>query len=203
MWSDEESITMLNNGYCIVKNFFTSEQLEKFANDLDSSRKRRYQEYYVKDNEDNKFAFNDGMITKSYSEQFPEFTVPILVDNLPRIEKQTGLTLYPVCAYARIYYKNSVMYKHTDREACEISITFPVKHDKEPWAIWLEDSEGKSVEVKLELGDILIYRGKDLAHWRMPYTGEEHYQIMLHYVDANGPVSHRKYDNKEELFNRG
>ena len=203
MWSDEGSSTMITEGYCVIKNFFTLEQLNKFADDLDSSRKRRYQECNVRDTEDNKFAFNDGMILKSYSEAFPQFTISILMDNQKRIEEHIGLTLFPVCAYARIYYKHSSMYKHTDREACEISITFPVKHDKEPWAIWLEDGNGKNVEIKLELGDILVYKGRDLVHWRLPYMGEEHYQLMLHYVDANGSVSHRKYDNHEERFNRG
>lgn len=206
MWSDEGTSTMNlidTVGYVIINNFFTQEQLDKFASDLDSSRKKRYEDCRVPDTEDNKFAFNDGMIAKSYSEQFPVFTESILIDNQPRIEQHLGLQLYPVCGYARIYYKHSSMYKHTDREACEYSVTFPVKHDDGPWTIWLKNKDDIDVGVVLGLGDILIYKGCELPHWRHHYLGNEHYQIMLHYVNANGPFSHRKYDNKEERFFKG
>jgi len=206
MWSDEGISTMKlidQQGYIIVNNFFTAEQLNKFANDLDSSRKKRYKDCNVPDTEDNKFAFNDGMITKSYSEYSPVFTDNILIAIHPKIEQHLDLQLYPVCGYARIYYKHSSMYRHKDREACEYSITFPIKQDDGPWDIWLKNKDNIDVEVKLELGDILIYKGCELPHWRFPLEGNEHYQIMLHYVNANGPFKHRKYDNKEERFYKG
>jgi hypothetical protein len=43
------------------------------------------------------------------------------------------------------------------------------------WSIFLEPSgeEGKEgIEVKLEAGDMLMYQGCDLEHWREPFTGK-------------------------------
>jgi len=37
------------------------------------------------------------------------------------------------------------------------------------------------------MGDILIYKGEELQHWREPYKGEFQVQAHLHYVDADDP----------------
>ena len=189
-----------SEGYDVIRDFFTHEQIDSLVQGLISSRDTRYREAGVEDTEENKFRFNDGMIPKSYSEYFPSFTESVLKDTLPRIEEHIGLTLFPVSTYARMYYNGATMYKHRDREACEISLTFPIKQGDDPWPIWLKSDDGTSVKVILQLGDILVYRGSDLFHWREAFNGNEQWQIMLHYVDANGPVSHRKFDNNISRF---
>ena len=47
-------------------------------------------------------------------------------------------------------------------------------------------SEGRNKPLALAPGDMLIYRGADVPHWREPFTGEYRVQTFLHYVDAHG-----------------
>ena len=48
----------------------------------------------------------------------------------------------------------------------------------------------------LEPGDILIYKGVESLHWRLPLENDFHYQAFFHYVDANGPHADKKYDGR-------
>ena len=58
-------------------------------------------------------------------------------------------------------------------------------------------------EADLEPGDLVIYRGCDLEHWREPFTIEDenawHVQGFFHYVDKNGPFKDYKFDKRESL----
>ena len=57
----------------------------------------------------------------------------------------------------------------------------------------------------MEPGDIVIYRGCDLAHWRDPFNAPEdswHIQAFFHYVDANGPYPEFKWDRRPMLGHR-
>ena len=48
----------------------------------------------------------------------------------------------------------------------------------------------KGVRVNLKVGDMLIYSGCDLEHWREPFQGKVCSQVFLHYNHANGPYAH-------------
>jgi len=108
----------------------------------------------------------------------------------PVMEKETGLTLLPTYTYFRVYRNGAILDKHTDRPACEVSATMLIGANYSP--IWPVIAEGESVVQ--EAGDLLVYRGCDVEHWREPFVTEEgnyHVQIFAHYVDANGPyISH-------------
>ena len=68
------------------------------------------------------------------------------------------------------------------------------------WSIFLEPSgeKGKDgVEVKLETGDMLMYRGCELEHWREPFKGENCGQVFLHYNDKNSKnAKENKFDGR-------
>ena len=84
--------------------------------------------------------------------------------------------------------------KHTDRPACEVSVTTCIKK-YDDWPIVVE---GKSFELKE--GDAVLYAGYDQKHWRPGiYKGEGMAQVFLHYVDKIGPFKDHAYDavNKE------
>jgi len=68
------------------------------------------------------------------------------------------------------------------------------------WPIFLEPSgeEGKDgIEVKLEAGDMLMYRGCELEHWREPFKGKDCGQVFLHYNDASSKdAENNKFDGR-------
>jgi hypothetical protein len=58
----------------------------------------------------------------------------------------------------------------------------------------------------METGDLVIYRGCEVEHWREEFIAPEgsyHIQVFLHYVDANGPYADYKYDRRPSIgFNK-
>ena len=126
----------------------------------------------------------DGQIPNTYSQYSNMAMETLLLKCQPEMEKATGLKLYPAYTYARIYKKGDILKRHKDRFSCEISTTMNLGGDA--WPIYLEPSgkKGKKgVKITLKPGDMLIYRGCDLEHWRKKFTGEECIQVFLHYND--------------------
>ena len=56
------------------------------------------------------------------------------------------------------------------------------------------------VKTDLAIGDAVVFKGRELFHWREPYIeGAWQVQIFLHYVNADGPFKDLKYDGRERL----
>ena len=123
-------------------------------------------------------------IPNTYSQYANMAMETLLLKCQPIMEKITNLKLYPAYTYTRIYKKGHELKRHKDRFSCEISTTMNLGGDD--WPIYLEPSgkKGKKgVKITLKPGDMLIYRGCDLEHWRKKFTGEECIQVFLHYND--------------------
>jgi len=125
----------------------------------------------------------------------------LLIKCQPGMEKATGLKLYPAYTYARIYKKGDILKRHKDRFSCEISTTMNLGGDD--WPIYLEPSGEvgkKGTKVNLKPGDMLVYRGCDLEHWRKPFQGEVCYQVFLHYNNVKTPgAKHNMFDKRRHL----
>jgi hypothetical protein len=117
----------------------------------------------------------------------------------PIIEKITGKRLLPTYSYIRIYYKNAILEKHTDRDSCEYSASICIKNDREPWNFWLKNIHDNNTCISLEEGELIIYKGNELEHWREKYNNNEHIQFFLHYVDRDGKNSEWKFDKRKKL----
>tara|TARA_R110002020_G_scaffold90450_3_gene220269 strand:+ start:246 stop:866 length:621 start_codon:yes stop_codon:yes gene_type:complete len=119
----------------------------------------------------------------------------------PIMEKTTGLKLQPSYTYARIYKKGDELKRHKDRFSCEISTTMNLGGDK--WDIYLEPSgkQGmKGIKVSLNSGDMLVYKGCELEHWRNKFKGKECIQVFLHYNNKKTPKSHKNlFDRRPHL----
>jgi hypothetical protein len=103
----------------------------------------------------------------------------------PVVEQATGEELLPTYAYARLYSNDDVLERHTDRPACEVSITIQLGRSHHyAWPIYMG---GKRIE--LGEGDGVIYPGCDVEHWRNKCDGPDDYysgQVFLHFVRKNG-----------------
>ena len=138
-------------------------------------------------------TWNDPQAPGSYSHYADIAMETLLLKCQPIMEKHTKLKLLPTYSYARIYKKGDVLERHKDRFSCEVSTTMNLGGDK--WPICLEPSGNlgmKGVEIKLQPGDMLIYRGQDLEHWREKFDGEDCAQVFLHY---NEIVDNTSYNN--------
>ena len=143
-------------------------------------------------------TFEDPQAPNTFS-TYGDVAMETLLDKIkPTMEKLTKYKLYSMYAYARVYKKGDVLKKHKDRMSCEISTTLNLGGD--PWPIYLEPSgklNKKGVEVNLSPGDMLIYKGCEVEHWRNKFKGDICGQVFLHYRDAR--ISQNDYDNRPHL----
>ena len=95
------------------------------------------------------------------------------------MEKIVDLKLQPNYSYLRVYGKGNELKPHIDRIACEFATTLNIGGDM--WPIYLKDSKNKTIEVKLNPGDMLVYKGQELKHWRKKFKGDLCIQVFLHY----------------------
>ena len=139
----------------------------------------------------------DGQIPNTYSAYGNIAMETLLLKCQPGMEKATGLKLYPAYTYARIYKKGDELKRHKDRFSCEISTTINLAGDD--WPIYLEPSGEtgkKGVRVDLKQGDMLVYSGCELEHWRNKFKGKECVQVFLHYNNRKTPGS------KDNMFDK-
>jgi len=139
----------------------------------------------------------------------------------PIMKAKTGMDLVPTYSYTRLYEKGNILHRHKDRPSCEVSTTLHLGGDG--WPIYLDPSGAvsviahnvvsgdkiinevrpgapKGVRVDLKVGDMLIYSGCDLEHWRDPFEGKICSQVFLHYNHANGPFAQTNLFDKRPLL---
>ena len=151
----------------------------------------------------------DEQIPGTYSQYANIAMETLMLKCQPEMEKVTGLKLYPAYTYARIYKKGDELKRHKDRFSCEISTTMNLGGDK--WPIYLSPNENvgvadgkkitnvskaKGIKVNLEPGDMLVYRGCELEHWREKFKGTECVQVFLHYNDRKTPGAKKNMFDK-------
>ena len=143
-------------------------------------------------------VWNDEQIPETYSHYADVAMETLLVKLKPLMEKESGLKLNETYSYARIYKKGDELKRHKDRYSCEVSTTLNIGGDE--WPIYLEPSgeEGKEgTKIILNQGDMLIYKGCDVEHWREAFEGENCGQVFLHYNDASDEKAEQnKYDGR-------
>ena len=157
--------------------------------------------------------WSDEQVPNTYS-HFADIAMETLLLNVqPKMEKLTGLKLNPTYSYARIYKKGDVLHRHKDRFSCEISTTMNLGGDD--WPIYLENkknvgipdgkkitvsSDNKGTKVNLKPGDMLVYKGMILEHWREVFLGDNCAQVFLHYNDVKSKDADKNvFDGRSHL----
>ena len=159
-------------------------------------------------------TWRDQQIPNTYSHYADPAMETLLMKVLPKMQQETGLELVPTYSYARIYKRGDILKRHKDRPSCEISTTLNLGGD--PWSIFIDGTGSdnvidehnnihkpnapKGTEVMLNVGDMLVYSGCELEHWREPFEGNVCGQVFLHYNHVNGPFSVKnKFDGRPIL----
>ena len=119
----------------------------------------------------------------------------------PLIEKEVGSLLIPTYSYARVYENGDVLRRHVDRTACEISGTLFL--GGEEWPLYIDPTgktKQKGIKMDMEPGDMLIYSGSELEHWRNTFKGTHCVQIFIHFNRAGyGKSEFNKFDTRPML----
>ena len=138
-------------------------------------------------------------LEKTFSIAFPDDKLmeTFLQIKKPLIEKETTLNLKETYSYWRWYGYASEFINHSDRPACEISITACINKTHN-WPLIINKKE-----IEIEIGDALLYLGTEDEHGRKGiYTGDGLAQVFMHYVDVNGPFTHHAEDDYWKCFKK-
>ena len=147
-------------------------------------------------------TWKDQQVPNVYS-HYADFAMEaLLMKVMPIMKKETNLNLIPTYSYARVYEKGSILKRHKDRPSCEISTTLNLGGD--PWSIFIDPTGSNNapagIKVDLEPGDMLVYSGCELEHWREEFTGNICAQVFLHYNNLNGPFKDNNLYDKRPLL---
>jgi len=158
--------------------------------------------------------FKDSQVPNSYAKYADRLMETLLIKTIPVMQKKTSLKLVPTYAYCRLYKNGNILKRHKDRPSCEISTTLRLGGD--PWAIFIDPTGAdnvidefknihkpnapKGVKILLKPGDMVIYAGCELEHWREPFQGKLCGQVFLHYNHADGPFAKTNLLDKRPLL---
>jgi len=158
--------------------------------------------------------WDDPQVPGVYSIYADHVMETLLMKVLPVMGEKTGLNLVPTYSYARVYEKGAELKRHKDRPSCEISTTLNLGGDA--WPIFIDPTGSdnvideykgihkpgapKGIQVDLKPGDMLIYSGCELEHWREPFEGQLCGQVFLHYNHADGRFAKSNLYDKRPML---
>jgi hypothetical protein len=191
-------------GFVLLKHLFPPRLLAAFRGQLQVDLNLMGSRDFVK---------SCNLLTKPsievYSMEYPPMA-GFLWGLTPRVAQIAGCELMPSYAYFRIYQQGDVCRVHSDREACEHSMSLTVElGENVPWALSVEkrrlDRPAASVdrdfggetfaELPMSPGDAVLYRGVNHRHGRLePNPNSWSAHLFLHWVQANGPHAAHAFD---------
>ena len=164
----------------------------------------------------------DAQVPGCYSKYADWVMETLLMYMIPIMKAKTGLELIPTYTYTRLYEKGNILERHKDRPSCEVSTTLHLGGDEWPIFINPDPTRGnvygpdlknhfegvksykpttdKGIQVDLKVGDMLLYSGCELEHWREPFQGNVCSQVFLHYNHAKGPFAKTNMFDKRPLL---
>ena len=127
----------------------------------------------------------------------------------PSMRALTGRDLLPTYNYFRLYRQGDICRVHSDRAACEHSLSltlgysdglvWPFEIGTEPIAAPgpIEDGFGaaRHASIAMQPGDAVLYRGVSHRHGRVsPNPNRWSAHMFLHWVDRDGPHADQAFD---------
>lgn len=176
----------MKNGYTVVKNVISKEICDLVC------------QYAIFDELQN-FSPDVAQVIGAHSKYADPLMESILLKIQSVVEAHTKLHLYPTYSFYRVYRNGDELKIHKDRSSCEISATlcFGYNYKEMPWPIYMNNNS-----VSLNAGDMVIYKGCELDHWRKKLTIDDakwHIQGFFHYVDSHGQYKDYKYDKRNYI----
>jgi len=159
-------------------------------------------------------TWKDKQVPNAFSCYGDTFMETLMMKVLPVMKKHTDLDVIPTYSYTRAYKKGDVLKRHKDRPSCEISTTIHLGGN--PWSIYIDPTGSnnvidehkgihkpnapKGIKVDLNVGDMLVYSGCELEHWREAFEGNVCVQTFLHYNNIDGQFARNNIFDKRPML---
>lgn len=193
------------DGYAALPGLFPTEVLHAFYAQMQADFSQRGQSMRA-------FAARGPLLKRDaieiYAYQYPPM-LTFLWGLTPRIAMATGCNVLPTYAYFRLYQQGDVCRVHSDRYACEHSLSLTVAYGEgRPWALSVgtdrcepsslvaDDFGGHPYgTVTMQPGDGVLYQGVHHRHGRLdPNPNSWSAHLFLHWIDRNGPYKEHAFD---------
>jgi len=231
--TNPETWNLMKKGYVVLRNYIpkdiidmTLDSWKRMELDPEMSKHLHLEEDIITNSPEDSLYKSNGMYNSPFGVALHRYL-------WERLKSTIDLDLQETYSYTRKYHRGAYLKAHADRPSCEISATICLGYitdDNTPWAIWVdntsdyinrpseifEDTQGipinerkTSKQIKLEVGDVLLYQGPNVAHWRERFLGEESYHIFCHFYDRNSSIANmpliqeiNERHQEDELFNQ-
>jgi hypothetical protein len=186
----------MNNSEDFDKNGYA--HIDNFIDDITVSTISRYLEYKINRGELLEQNNPEKGLTK-YNYYADPLIEVLLSTCKESIEQATGKELLPTYSHVYIYQSDDELHAHTTRESREISVVVEIASKVESSEIILQHkNENRSFVLKP--GNAIIYKGCELTQSVKPLINNQiNVQIILHYVDKNGPYRDFVNDTRPRL----
>jgi hypothetical protein len=173
------------NNYIILPNFIEPERAKELYDIFKNSAKK-----------DPHIFTQDAQCPKSLSVYDYHWFLELLIEKTTVLSDILQEPLLPTYSYCRLYQNGEILAKHSDRAACEISVTLHLGSDGTRWPIYFTKPNGEIASTELYPGQAAVYLGYESEHWRDAFEGQEYGQVFLHYVRSRGPHWECYFDKK-------
>ena len=191
------------DGYVLLKQLFPPLVLAVFHGKMQ-------QDLHLKGNQ--AFISRTNLLTKPAIEVYSRQYAPMAAFHwglTPTVAEVAGCELIPTYAYFRAYQEGDVCLVHSDRHACEHSLSLTIHlADERPWSLCVEKQRIDGPEavqpdfggheftsLPMSAGDAVMYQGVDHRHGRIePNPNSWSAHLFMHWVDPNGPHADHAFD---------
>ncbi len=209
-WTNEETMFFMENRYLVLKNFVPKEVIEMA---MDVWKTIEHQPHM----HDAIFELEEDIIYKSpeyslfKSHGCHSSPMGVMMHNYltKRLNEFLDLSLQETYVYSRKYDRGAYLTAHLDRPSCEVSSTLCLDYKSDDY---VSDDEGKQYDhdyiqsisqsvpirkrkedpsmkcITLEVGDMLLYQGPNVIHWRDTFVGDYTYHMFCHWINELGRI---------------
>ena len=213
--TNPETWKFMKERYVVLRDFLPKHMI-KFAMDVWRADEERGDSYTKQENRDITFKNPKSSIGKSKGGYCTPWGVALHGFIHNKLKDYIDMDLRETYSYTRKYTRGAYLGTHTDRPSCEVSATLCLDYktdDNKPWKIWVKNDknyanisadivkqesqdlnhrhrkENNCKAISLEPGDILLYQGPNIPHWRDYLLGDYSYHLFIHFFKATSRMS--------------
>jgi hypothetical protein len=148
---------------------------------------RRYLRFLV---EEGHLPLGDTQVPQRYFKHNEPLAVWLQQRIAPLVARAVSRPIKPSYNYTIAYVEGASLGRHTDREQCEYTLALAIDSTpdatrEQAWPLYLEsEADGGVVAVRLAPGDALLFRGRELLHFRDELgPGRTATSVLFHFVN--------------------
>ena len=213
--TNPETWKLVKDRYVVLKDFLPKEII-RFAMDIWKADEENGGLYTNQEVKDITYKNPQSSIGKSKGGYCTPWGVALHGFIHNKLKDYIDLDLRETYSYTRMYERGAYLGTHTDRPSCEISATLCLDYqtdDNTPWKIWVQNDKNYAnygsekiknetqdlnqrdrikagcKSVSLEPGDLLLYQGPNIPHWRDYLVGDYSYHVFVHFFNAQSKMT--------------